>query len=346
MKDIGLDGQQRLQRAKVLVVGAGGLGCPALQYLAGAGVGTLGIIDFDTVSLSNLQRQLLFTETDIGKNKAITARDRLQRMNSEIDIMAYPEALGLENAANRIAAYDLVIDGTDNFVTRYLINDVCVKLDKPFIYGSIYKFEGQVAVFNHQGGPTYRCLFPQPPQAGEVPNCNEVGVLGVVPGQIGLLQATEALKWILNWDELLSGELLHLNVLTQESRKIRIERKEEHVLLIKEQPLRLVDTADCHWIASVAISQALQNEKNPVWLDVREPHEHPRLNFPEVRTLPLTQLEAELEHLDPGQVYYVFCQSGKRAQQAAKLLQERGMDQVYPLKEGSLTNTTSIKQGL
>lgn len=194
LEEVGESGQQKLLKAKVLMIGAGGLGCPALQYLTAAGVGIIGIVDGDTVDESNLQRQVLFSTSDIGTKKVEAAKTRLEALNPDVTIKIYPENLNRENALNIIDDYDLVIDGTDNFATRYLVNDACVKRNKPFVYGAIHKFEGQVSVFNLDGGPTYRCLFPDAPKPGQIPNCAEVGVLGVLPGIIGTYQATEAIK--------------------------------------------------------------------------------------------------------------------------------------------------------
>ena len=196
LKEVGHEGQLELSNAKVLIVGAGGLGCPILQYLTAAGVGTIGIIDFDVVEISNLQRQILFKTSDIGINKALAAKKQLQDLNPTITIEAYPERLTFKNALQLCPAYDVVVDGTDNFVTRYLINDAVVKTGKPLVYGAIFKFEGQLSVFNYQNGPSYRCLFPKPPKKGIIPNCNEVGVLGVLTGIIGTMKANEVKKII------------------------------------------------------------------------------------------------------------------------------------------------------
>ena len=214
LNEVGESGQQKLLNAKVLVIGAGGLGCPALQYLAAAGVGTIGIVDGDTVDESNLQRQILYTTSDLGSLKVEVAKERLNALNPAVSITIYPENLHAENAMEIIQDYDLVMDGTDNLAARYLVNDACVKLNKPFVYGAIHKFEGQVSVFNFNGGPTYRCLFPENPQQNQIPNCEELGVLGVLPGVIGTLQATEINKLILVVVEPLSGKLKINNILT------------------------------------------------------------------------------------------------------------------------------------
>ena len=216
--------QLRLKASRVLVIGAGGLGCPALQYLAAAGVGKLGVVDFDLVDTSNLQRQILFTETDVGKPKARVAATRLRSMNSHIEVIEVAERLTAENALGLFSDYDIIVDGSDNFVTRYLVNDACVMTGKPLVYGAIYTFQGQVSVFNFQGGPTYRCLFPDPPDPEDAPNCSEIGVIGVLPGLIGTLQAAEAIKVITGVGEPLSGRLLLLDALTMRQQTVQFSR--------------------------------------------------------------------------------------------------------------------------
>ncbi|MEO8086626.1 MAG: HesA/MoeB/ThiF family protein [Bacteroidota bacterium] len=231
LKEFGLDAQLRLKQAKVLVVGAGGLGCPALLFLTAAGTGKIGIVDFDIVETSNLQRQVLFTESDIGKSKAEVAVEHLRKRNSFVEIESFNQKLSLESAMQLFPAYDLILDCTDNFTARYAINDACVLLDKPFVYGSIFKFEGQVSLFNAKNtsgiyGPTYRCLFPIPPEAGTVPSCEEAGVIGFLPGLIGTLQAAEAIKWISGIGGSLSGKLLSVNSLTLQFDLFDVERNE------------------------------------------------------------------------------------------------------------------------
>ena len=235
LAEVGESGQQKLLNAKVLVIGAGGLGCPALQYLAAAGIGTIGIVDGDVVNEANLHRQVLYGDSDIGKLKVQVAGERLKKLNSQIDINTFSEFLTAANAMDIVANYDLLVDATDNFAARYRINDVCVKLDKPFVYGAIHRFEGQVSVFNYKGGPTYRCLFPDKPGENQIPNCNETGVLGVLPGIIGTYQATEVLKIILGIGEVLSGKLMTFNLLTNSTRTFEFSRKDEQVQKAKEK---------------------------------------------------------------------------------------------------------------
>jgi molybdopterin/thiamine biosynthesis adenylyltransferase len=226
LSEIGTQGQENISKAKVLVVGAGGLGCPILQYLAAAGVGTLGIMDLDQVDLSNLHRQILFEEKDIGKNKAICAKSKLQKHNSEIKIIDYPFALNETNYQEIVTLYDIIVDGTDSLKSRYLINDACILLNKIMVYGALHKFEGQVSVFNYENGPSYRCLFPNTQSETEVPNCSEIGVLGVLPGVIGLLQATEVLKIITKKEDVLSGKMLCLNLLNHTQFLLRFSKKQ------------------------------------------------------------------------------------------------------------------------
>ncbi|MCB9186732.1 MAG: HesA/MoeB/ThiF family protein [Flavobacteriales bacterium] len=237
LPEVGETGQQKLAEAKILVVGAGGLGCPALQYLAAAGVGNIGIVDGDVVNETNLHRQVLYTNSDVGKPKVEVAAERLKQLNPEVEIHTFSEFLTAGNAMDIVSNYDLIVDATDNFAARYRINDVCLKLDKPFVYGAIHRFEGQVSVFNYKGGPTYRCLFPDKPAENQIPNCNETGVLGVLPGIIGTYQATEVLKIILGIGEVLSGKLMTLNLLTNSTRTFEVSRNDEQVQKAKEKGL-------------------------------------------------------------------------------------------------------------
>jgi sulfur-carrier protein adenylyltransferase/sulfurtransferase len=231
LKDFGMEAQLKLKQARVLVIGAGGLGCPALLYLSAAGVGKIGVVDFDKVETSNLQRQILFTEDDIGKPKAEVAVDHLRKRNSFVEFQSFNQKLSAASAAELITDYDLILDCTDNFDARYVINDACVLFDKPFVYGSIFKFEGHVSLFNAKdkngdNGPTYRCLFPTPPEEGTIPSCEEAGVIGFLPGLIGTLQAAEAIKWITGIGETLSGKLLSVNSLNMKFDLFEVERNE------------------------------------------------------------------------------------------------------------------------
>lgn len=342
LPEVGHKGQQRITQAKVLVVGAGGLGCPALQYLVAAGIGHIGIVDFDTVSLSNLQRQVLYREKDIGKNKAVTAKKRLKSLNSTIEMTAFPVALTIKNSIEIIANYDIVVDGSDNFATRYLINDTCVKLDIPMVYGSLYKFEGQVAVFNYQNGPSYRCLFPTPPSLGEVPNCSEIGVLGVLPGQIGILQATEVLKIILNIGEVLSRKVLYLDVRTHHQQILEISRDHEGIAHIKNTPLTEVGIQDCQSAPKVSLDDLAMDEEI-LWIDVRNANEQPRLQFSKLQCIPWQSVTEHINELKKHKKIILFCQSGQRAQKATQALVNQGITDCYSLQEGPEALHTWIK---
>ncbi|MBL4668869.1 MAG: HesA/MoeB/ThiF family protein, partial [Flavobacteriales bacterium] len=285
LEKVGLSGQEKLKLAKVLVIGSGGLGCPVLQYLTAAGIGTIGIIDFDNVDETNLQRQILFTTNDIGTNKAVAAGNRLKQLNPYIDFNIYPERLTTKNALNLFSDYDIIVDGTDNFSTRYLVNDACVITNKPLIYGAIYKFEGQVTVFNYQKGPTYRCLFPEPPKAGSVPNCSEIGVLGVLPGIIGTQQANEVLKLILGIGESLSGKLLTYDSLNNSFLTLTINRSEKEVQKVLDEKSNF-EQIDYDFFCGIKIDEYMNEvsaqelkellEKESIQvIDVRESYETP-----------------------------------------------------------------------
>lgn len=324
LSEIGETGQQKLLNSKVLMVGAGGLGCPALQYLAAAGIGTIGIIDGDTVDETNLQRQIIFSTTDIGRKKVEAAKERLSALNPDVSINIYPEDLTPKNAIEIISEYNIVIDGTDNFATRYLVNDACVKLEKPFVYGAIHKFEGQVSVFNFKDGPTYRCLFPDSPAADQIPNCSEVGVLGILPGVIGTYQATEAIKIILGIGETLSGKLKVINLLSNSEQTIGFSRNEEQIEKAKNIDLEnSYANASCATLDEVSpkeLRQWLANGKEINLLDVREAHETPKLDHPNVIYIPLGQIPSRLKELPIDKPLIILCQRGIRSQQAIEFL--------------------------
>lgn len=341
---VGEIGQQKLKAAKVLVIGAGGLGCPVLQYLTAAGVGTIGIIDFDVVDETNLQRQILFTINDIGKNKAITAKERLELLNPFVKFVVYPEKLTSKNALKIFKFYDIIVDGTDNFSTRYLVNDACVISKKPLVYGAIYKFEGQVSVFNYQVGPTYRCLFPEPPKAGSVPNCSDVGVIGVLPGIIGTQQANEVLKIILEIGTPLSGKLLIFDALQSSSTIIKIKRSEEQVnkvLCSKEnfeninydlfcgiKPIQVVDE-----ISASELKELMQKELLQL-LDVREEWEQPKIEGYDVINISLQKIPFSLELINKTKKTVVICQHGVRSLKAIEFLKNNGYHNLINLKGG------------
>ena len=342
LPEIGLTGQLKLKAARVLVVGCGGLGCPVLQYLAAAGVGTLGLLDFDTVDESNLQRQVLYATADVGRPKAVVAAERLHAQNLFVELRTHQVLLAADNALPLFADYDLVVDCSDNFATRYLASDACVVLGKPLVFGAIFKFEGQVSVFNFREGPTYRCLHPVPPAAGEAPNCAEIGVLGVLPGLIGTLQATEALKIILGLGEVLSGRLLLVDALTMRFQTIgfrpvaanqqRSALATDYAAFCGEAPL-VAASARAPEISAEEL-KAWQQDGRPLQLvDVREPHEHARRSIGGL-LLPLGQLPAQLASLRPNVPVVVHCASGMRSQQAAQLLLANGFAEVFSLRNG------------
>ena len=332
LPEIGLEGQQKLKAARVLVVGCGGLGCPVLQYLAAAGVGTLGLLDFDTVDETNLQRQVLYATADVGRSKAEVAAEKLRAQNPFITVQPHLARITAANARALLTNYDIVVDCSDNFATRYLLNDACVLLGKPLVFGAIFKFEGQVTVFNYQGGPTYRCLFPEPPD--ESPNCSEIGVLGVLPGIVGTLQASEVIKLITGVGEVLSGRLLMLDALTLAFTTFAFEP-----VATNRVPRELVDsqfvceTDTVPETTAAELKQRLEGPEQFVLLDVREEHEYIARNIGG-RLIPLSQLAAALPTLPRDQPIIVHCASGRRSQQAVRLLQAHGFAQVASLRNG------------
>jgi adenylyltransferase/sulfurtransferase len=331
LSEIGQEGQEKLKSSKVLVIGAGGLGCPVLQYLAAAGVGKIGVIDLDVLEESNLQRQILYTVDDIGTNKALAAQKRLLALNPLLEVVAYPYALDTSNALELFGGYDLIVDGTDNFATRYLVNDACVITEKPLIYGSIFKFEGQVAVFNYQNGPSYRCLFPNPPAPGEVPNCSEVGVLGVLPGVIGTMQANEVLKIILGLGAVLSGNLLVYNALNAESLILNIEANPaviKETKALKSQFKELNYEAFCGLeqsppIAEIEPQELFENLEKYTLIDVRETWEQPRYEALEGIDIPLPRLMLWKDKIPKDKPVVVLCAKGIRSKIAIEQLQEQ-----------------------
>lgn len=336
LPEIGAKGQQQLLDSKVLVVGAGGLGCPILQYLCAAGIGVLGIIDHDVVDESNLQRQVLYGTSSLGKYKALAAKKRLEDLNDTITIHPYTEKLTTTNAITLFEKYDLIIDGTDNFNTRYLINDASIITKKPLVYGAIYKFEGQVAVFNYKNGPSYRCLFPNYPKANAIPNCAEIGVLGVLPGIIGAMQANEALKILLKIGHVLSGEILYYNALTMQSHTISIQKSEEanYDKVITQFQKQALEFSCKTKTTEITIAEALQ-KKNVQFIDVREVHELPKIKAVNCINIPLSQLKEHIHSINPIKENILFCQSGMRSKKAVALLQHYHITNCYSLTEGA-----------
>ncbi len=323
LPELGSAGQQRLKDARVLVIGAGGLGCPALTYLAAAGSGTLGVVDFDRVEISNLHRQVLFTVEDVGRNKAEVAVERLVKLNPHIRLLAHPEGLTKDNALSIIKEYQIVVDGSDNFPTRYLVSDACVLLNKPLVFGSIYKFEGQVSVFNYRSGPTYRCLYPTPPAEGEVPNCAEIGVIGVLPGIIGSLQAMETVKLITGLGEVLSGSLLVYDALRTSFQKyqfaVRPESRNITALQSDYGETCAVPTAGLEEIGHEALELVMQELVPPLLVDVREPHEYLQFNLGGVNW-PLSTIPQRIPELLARTSVVLCCQSGVRSRKAYEML--------------------------
>jgi adenylyltransferase/sulfurtransferase len=325
LPEIGEAGQEKLKAARVLVVGAGGLGCPILQYLAAAGVGTLGIADADVVAESNLQRQILYGPAEVGQLKAATAAHKLALLNPLVNYEVHAVRADFGNVRELVSQYDVVVDGSDNFPTRYLLNDACVSLDKPLVSGAIYRYEGQVSVFNYQGGPTYRCLFPTPPGPAEAPDCNTTGVLGVLPGLIGCVQATETLKVLLSLGEVLSGRLWILDTLTMQTRTLKFRRNEQQASITLDTANRL-DYAELCQVATPRLTPAELRHllaaatEPPLLLDVREPHEYAAGHLAGAVLVPLGELAQRAAELPANQPLIVYCQRGGRSAQAAALL--------------------------
>ena len=346
LSEIGPVGQEKISKAKVLVVGAGGLGCPILQYLTAAGIGTIGIIDFDVVEASNLQRQVLFGTSSLGQNKAEAAKKRLEDLNNTIKIQAYPYKLNYQNALDLFHQYDIIVDGSDNFETRYLVNDACILTNKPLVYGAIFKFEGQVSVFNYQNGASYRCLFPNMPKKEAVPNCSQLGVLGVLPGIIGSMQANEVLKIILGIGTVLSGKLLCFNALTNETSILRITKSEKTIFAVlnaKDEFHKTHLNVDCKTApTSISINDVF-NKKNIQFIDVREANELPKIDLFDVVEIPLGELEHRLDKISLEKETYCFCQSGTRSEQAVAILRKHNITNCYNIQEGASEIIQSLK---
>lgn len=324
LPEVGLAGQEKLKAAKVLIIGAGGLGCPVLLYLAAAGVGQLGIVDDDSVDVTNLHRQILYSNADVGKNKSVTAANKLAAINPFVKINVHPVRLAEENAAELVSAYDLVIDASDNFPTRYLVNDVCVKLDKPFVFGSILRFEGQVSVFNYQNGPTYRCLFPD---AAEGDNCEEAGVIGILPGIIGTYMTNEAIKIICGIGNILSGKLMVINALTSSVQIFEFSRSASaHDVKSIEtgtKPPKKQEAEISELTYDEFERMHLEDPEQVHLVDVREYNEFEADNFGGVN-IPLSEIPESISTFPQDKAIVFYCQSGKRSSQAARLLLQSG----------------------
>lgn len=336
LDEIGVEGQQRLCNAQVAIVGLGGLGCPVAIYLAACGVGTLHLIDGDHVDQSNLHRQTLFGERYIGRSKVVCAAEELTGKYPDQNFVSHPENVTPVNALELLSPVDLVIDCTDNFPSRYLINDTCIKLNTPFVYGALHKFEGQVAVFNFSDGPTYRCLFPDFPKEANQPNCNDVGVLGVLPGIIGTMQALEAIKVIVGMDGILAGELLTYHALRQETRKFKLPKRNNEVCArILEKPLELIPLPICETVHEVSWDELQNVAQFSQIIDVREEHETPKSPDFISHRIPLTTLHLKQKELDPIIPTAILCQRGERSRKAALLLDnEYGFSYVVSIRGG------------
>jgi len=351
MPEVGMEGQLKLKQAKVLMVGAGGLGAPLGLYLAAAGVGRIGIVDFDVVDFTNLQRQVIHGTKDVGRKKLDSAAETMQDINPYVQIDKHETALSSEDALEIIKDYDIVVDGTDNFPTRYLINDACVLLKKPNVYGSIFRFEGQATIFAYPGGPCYRCLYPEPPPPGLVPSCAEGGVLGILPGVIGLIQATEAVKLILGVGEPLIGRLLLYDALAMRFRELKLRRNTEcpacgdHPTITKlidyqqfcgipqQQEAASVSQAQAGFesdteIDVTALKARLDRGDKFQFIDVREPHEYQIASIPGAKLIPLGDLPKRLKELDPNVEAIVHCKMGSRSAKACDILRANGFKQA------------------
>ena len=349
LPDVGIEGQRRLKASKVLLVGAGGLGSPLALYLAAAGVGTLGLVDFDVVDLTNLQRQVLHGTKDVGRPKLASAVERIRDVNPHVTVVPYETRLTSENALDILGDYDVVVDGTDNFATRYLTNDACVLLGKPNVYGSIYRFEGQASVFATADGPCYRCLYPEPPPPGLVPSCAEGGVLGVLPGLVGTIQATETIKLLLGIGESLAGRLLLIDTLAASFRTVRLRKDPTCPACGTREITQLIDYDQFCGTGAEAYDTNELPELTPrqvqakrtrgddfVLLDVREPYEWAVARIEGARLVPLAALPGAIRSLDPAREIVVVCKVGGRSAHAVRQLRAAGFRKVSNLAGGIL----------
>jgi adenylyltransferase/sulfurtransferase len=347
--EVGLEGQKRLKAARVLMIGAGGLGSPIALYLAAAGVGTLGLVEFDVVDETNLQRQILHGTKDVGRKKLDSARDRIHDVNPHVEVIGHDARLTSENALEILKGYDLVVDGTDNFATRYLVNDACVLLGKPNVYGSIFRFEGQATIFCTAEGPCYRCLYPEPPPPGLVPSCAEGGVLGILPGLVGVVQATETVKLIAGIGESLVGRLLLVDALAMQFRTVKLRKdpqcpacgtRELQALVDYEQFCGIRgqpdDTAGVPAITPRELQARLARRDDLDLVDVREPHEWDICRIEGARLAPLSSFAESLRTLDSARDVVLYCKSGVRSARALKQLQAAGFKRVWNLAGGIL----------
>ncbi|MDP9169352.1 MAG: molybdopterin-synthase adenylyltransferase MoeB [Acidobacteriota bacterium] len=351
MPEVGMEGQLKLKQASVLLVGAGGLGAPLGLYLAAAGIGRIGMVDFDVVDFTNLQRQVIHGTKDVGRKKLDSAFDSMHDINPFVELKGYDTALSSENALEIFKDYDYVVDGTDNFPTRYLVNDACVLLNKPNVYGSIFRFEGQATVFAYEGGPCYRCLYPEPPPPGLVPSCAEGGVLGILPGIIGLIQATETVKLILGIGQPLVGRLMLYDALAMKFRELKLRKNPECPICGDHRTItKLIDYQEFCGIPAhppepapvmgeidvTDVKARRDRGEEFVVLDVREPHEYQIARIPDTRLIPLGELGKRLNELNPGDEFVVHCKSGMRSAKAVDLLKQAGFKKVRNMTGGIL----------
>jgi adenylyltransferase/sulfurtransferase len=351
LPEVGLAGQRKIRNTSVLCIGAGGLGSPIAMYLAAAGIGRLGIVDFDTVDYSNLQRQILHSDADVGTSKADSAKAAIQALNPNVQVDLHKTRITADNAFELIRPYDIVVDGTDNFPTRYLTNDACVLLKKPNVYGSIFRFEGQASVFApHLGGPCYRCLYPEPPPPGMVPSCAEGGVLGVLPGIIGCIQATEILKLALGKGSSLIGRLMLFNALDMKFRELKLRKDPkcpvcgpnptvteliDYEMFCGIQPEPVNPGANPDEVSLQEMKKALDTPSLGIKvIDVREPDEQQIARIAGVPLVPLSTLPQRFTDLDPNVQYYIHCKSGVRSLKALRFLREQGFKYVKSVKGG------------
>ena len=357
MPEVGMEGQLKLKAAKVLLIGTGGLGAPLGLYLTAAGVGNIGLVDFDVVDFTNLQRQVTFGTGDVGRPKTEAARARLSNLNPDVNITTYETRLTSENALELFKDYDVIVDGTDNFPTRYLVNDACLLLGKPNVYGSIFRFEGQVTVFGMPDGPCYRCLYPEPPPPGLVPSCAEGGVLGVLPGIVGSLQALEAIKLILGCGDLLAGRLVLFDALALKFRELKLRKNSDCPICgVHPKIQQLIDynefcgirgeeepESDLHVPEMTAreLKQRLEQGDDLFILDVREPHEYQICNL-KGHLIPLGELPHRVHELDSSHEIVAHCRSGTRSARAVDFLRKAGFRKIYNLRGGILSWSTEV----
>ncbi len=351
LPEVGVDGQEKIKAAKVLIVGLGGLGAPLAQYLAAAGIGTLGLLDFDTVEVSNLQRQIIHGTRDVGRPKVASARDAIKRINPNVNVEMHNFALTKENALELFSRYDVIADGTDNYNTRYLVNDACVLLGKPNVSAAIYQFEGQASVYFAKRGPCYRCVYPSPPPPGLVPSCGEGGVIGVLPGIIGTIQATEIIKLIIGGAKTLTGRLLHFDAWNMKFRELKLEKNPDCPICGKNPTITKLDSIDyeefcglkkkkqedeqVHAIEPRELKRRLDAGEKINIVDIREPHERAIVKFPNAIVIPIGQLSRRQNELDSSADTVFICKEGKRSILAVRTILEAGYKGAcFNLKDG------------